>query len=228
MRIVHLTTVHHPADPRIYWKQARSSTKLGHDVWLMARGDGLTKLEDVNFVPLPAGRTRRARLRRQAVAAREIQKIEPDIIQIHDPELIPLARKLKRSLRAKVIYDKHEDYGSRGGVQGKVLKGLEEWAYGWVDHVILAEDLYRAAVEGHAVPYSVVLNYALPDKVEPRPARTSIRNLIYTGTVSRDRGLFHMIELAKHIAQRQLDLKISVVGVCNYPKERHEAFLLDE
>ncbi|MFV1979818.1 MAG: glycosyltransferase, partial [Rhodothermia bacterium] len=141
-RIVHLTTVHHPLDPRIYLKQARSLARAGFDVWLLARGEGLSltasELEDVTFVPLPGGRARTPRLRRQAVAIREIRRIEPDVIHIHDPELLPLARWLKRSLGAKVIYDKHEDYGGRKGIEGRALAALESWAFAWVDHVILA------------------------------------------------------------------------------------------
>ncbi|MFV1979743.1 MAG: glycosyltransferase, partial [Rhodothermia bacterium] len=36
-------------------------------------------------------------------------------------------------------------------------------------------------------------------------------------------GLFHMIELARHIKRNELDLKIRVVGICNYPEERRQA-----
>ena len=131
-RIVQLTTVHHPLDPRIYLKQARSLANAGFDVWLLARGAGLTspasEFEDVTFVPLPGGRARMARLRRQAVASREIRRIKPDVIHVHDPELLPLARRLKRSLGAKVIYDKHEDYGGRKGIEGKALAALENYS----------------------------------------------------------------------------------------------------
>jgi glycosyltransferase involved in cell wall biosynthesis len=222
-RIVHLTTVHHPLDPRIYLKQARSLSNQGYEVWLLARGEGLTDLEDVHFVPLTGGTGRGARIKRQSQAAREIRRIKPDVVHIHDPELIPMAYRLKRSLGVKIIYDKHEDYQSREGIEGTVLSVLENWAFRWVDHLILAEEMYRSVVDGRDVPYSVVLNFALPTHSANSIERLGIRNLVYTGTVSRGRGLFHMIDLARQIKRSELDMRIRVVGICNYPEERRLA-----
>jgi glycosyltransferase involved in cell wall biosynthesis len=225
-RVVHLTTVHHPLDPRIYWKQARSLASAGYDVWLLARGEGLRDLEDVRFVPLPNGNGKWSRVKRQRVAWSKVREIRPQVLHIHDPELLPLAWRLRSAVGCKVIYDKHEAYSGRGDPEGKVAAMLESWAFRWVDHVILAEEAYQSSVEATGAEFTVVLNYALPvaqagKTVQETPLEPL--RLVYTGTISRGRGLFDMLHLADRAKERGYPLAVTLVGICNYPDERLEA-----
>lgn len=222
--VVHLTTVHHPLDPRIYWKQARSLADAGHAVTLIARAAGITELEGVDFVPLPDGSGPVARLNRQKVAQEALRRIKPDIIHFHDPELIPLVHRMREELGSRAIYDMHEDYSSRGGFEGKALERLESWAFEWLDHVILAEDAYERRLNRHSVRSTKILNYVLShDRVQRPHQNPSITTLIYTGTISKERGLFHMLDLARTIKQAGESIEIKIVGICNIPKQRQQA-----
>ncbi|PSQ70581.1 MAG: hypothetical protein BRD26_04460 [Bacteroidetes bacterium QH_1_64_81] len=61
-RIVHVTTVHHPFDPRIFYKQLASLRDAGFDTHLIAPHE---RSESVNGIPihaLPIPSSRGARL----------------------------------------------------------------------------------------------------------------------------------------------------------------------
>ena len=69
-RVVHLTTVHHPLDPRIFYKQVQSLRRAGFDVHLVAQH---ARSETVDGVPITAlsrtsGRYRRLLRLREGVS----------------------------------------------------------------------------------------------------------------------------------------------------------------
>jgi len=111
-RVVHMTTVHHPYDPRIYHKQCKSLENAGFDVTLIARRDpkGNDGDKTINHILL---KTYKSRLKRMIFgtydAYKKAKSMNADIITFHDPELLPAARLLKNKDNV-VIYDIHEDY----------------------------------------------------------------------------------------------------------------------
>ena len=111
-KVVHISTVHSPHDPRIYHKQCRTLAKAGFDVTLVIPRDNIDfQPQDgvkVIFLPKPANRRERLGKTRR-LAYREARALNADIYHFHDPELIPVGRKLKRENNI-VIYDIHEDY----------------------------------------------------------------------------------------------------------------------
>lgn len=225
-RVVHLSTVHHPLDSRIYLKEVRSLARAGFDVWLIARGEGVTHLEEGHFRPLRNGRGRIDRLARQWASSREIRRLRPRLLHVHDPELLPLARYLKSRLGLLVIYDKHEDHSERPGLEGSLLRHFEQRAYRWLDHVLLAEESYERLLAGVDVPRTTILNYALPqpehDSEHGKAGLHPVR-IVYTGTVSRGRGLFHLLEVARLARTRNADIRVTIAGICNYAGQRREA-----
>lgn len=114
-RVVHLSTLHSPGDPRIFWKEARSLAQKGYEVHLFLPGEVEGIREGVHCHPLTPGRIRRmgvpgfSRLLRLLEAFQKTLKIKPDLFHFHDPELIPVAILLKFLLRIPIIYDVHED-----------------------------------------------------------------------------------------------------------------------
>lgn len=108
--IVHITSAHPRNDIRIYHKMCLSGKARNYKVTLLVadgKGDGESRGIDVRDIGRPAGRIDRVikspkRMRKMAAS------LEADMYQLHDPELIPLGRQLKR-LGKKVIFDAHED-----------------------------------------------------------------------------------------------------------------------
>src|SRR5690625_3774375 len=110
-RVVHMTTVHHPYDPRIYYKQCLSLKKAGFDVTLIAQGDtNDQRVKSVNHIRLKKYQSRIKRMLFGVFSAyKEAKKLQADIYHFHDPELLIVGWLLKKKDNI-VIYDIHEDY----------------------------------------------------------------------------------------------------------------------
>src|SRR5215475_13303390 len=97
MKICMLSSVHSADDIRIVEKEARTLSRLGHSVTVVARRPGPRDPGDIEFklIDLPAvSRLKRPWMIGRAAAALA-QSASPDIVQFHDPELIPFALMLK-------------------------------------------------------------------------------------------------------------------------------------
>ncbi len=109
-KVVHLTTVHKPRDNRIFNKECTALADAGLDVTLVAVNAGTGEENGVRLYALEptAGRVQRLLLG-QLRAWRALGTIKPDLVHIHDPELIPMALLWKAVHRRPVIFDAHED-----------------------------------------------------------------------------------------------------------------------
>jgi len=104
-----MTSAHKSNDVRIFHKQCTSLAKAGYDIYLVAQGESY-EANGVKIVGVP--KVTGGRLKRMTQGAKSVYKkaleINADIYQIHDPELLPYALKLKKKGK-KVIFDSHED-----------------------------------------------------------------------------------------------------------------------
>lgn len=224
--VVHLTTVHHPRDPRISYKQLPTLQDAGFDVTLVASGGAEEMPSAFPTVALPPAKGRLQRLPLLWTAYRRARSIGAALYHIHDPELIPVGFLLKRQTGAAVIYDMHEDYGGRGGVEGAVLRSLERWCFAWVDHVVTAERHYAPIVPS-TVPYTFVGNYYKPYEEGTAPSTPPGDlppwTLLYTGSIAGDRGLFTMLALADRFQKEDMAGTIRLVGICRQADQRRRA-----
>ena len=116
MRIVHLSSVHHPGDTRIAIKMCSSLAEAGHEVHLVVcgeEGEIPVKLKDkgvmVHLLKPAVNRWERMRSK-----SREVFQVgaalNGDLYHFHDPEGLPQALKWQKILGRPFIYDLHEDY----------------------------------------------------------------------------------------------------------------------
>lgn len=225
MHIAHLTTVHHPQDPRIFHRQCKTLRDAGYTVHLVAQRSTSATVEGIRVHALPEVSGRWARLKLQGPLYHTARSIPATVYHIHDPELIPIAWLLKRTTGASVIYDMHEDYRGHGPMQGRVLRALERWAFRWVDHVVYANAAHRSIVDGATVPATRIPNYPVaPDneKVSPRHVP---RRVLYTGVMADQggRGLSNLIALARHLHNDTHDWRMRLAGVCYVDADRMHA-----
>ena len=223
-RVVHVTTVHQPFDPRIFYKQLASLRDAGFDAHLIAPHEHDEQVQGISIHALPRPETRRHRLALQPQVFKRARALDAALYQVHDPELLPLGFLLKRATGARVVYDMHENYRSKGALLGRALRALERWAFRWVDHVLLAEESYRSIVNGHAVPHTYIANYFRPiedeDPVDAVEISETPTRLLYTGTLSDSRGLRTMVDLAAQIRRADRPETLDLVGVCHRDHQR--------
>jgi len=220
-KVAHLSTVHSPHDPRIYHKQCRALAKAGFDVTLIIPWDGSDfQAQDgvkILWLPKPASRKERLTLT-QRLAYREAKKIKASIYHFHDPELIPLAYKLKTKDNV-VIYDIHEDYET--AMQQKeyipsFLTPATAFAYRAAVYTLtrrfelcLAEKYYKEKYPRG----KCILNYPLLSYRERGTEQSKLikSHLLYTGNVTAERGAFIHAKLV------ELDDQVTVnyIGKCS-------------
>ena len=109
IKIAHLTSVHQRYDTRIFIKECSSAAKKFQTYLIVADGKGNEVKNNVSLIDVgqPENRFNRVFSTTKKIFQEAI-KINADIYHLHDPELIPIGKKLKR-LNKKVIFDAHED-----------------------------------------------------------------------------------------------------------------------
>lgn len=106
-RVVHVSVVHKPDDPRIRERECRSLAEAGYEVCYLAPGAPASRDRyGVLTLPLPERpRSRRWLDAREVLAA--VRALHPDVVHVHDPELLTLFPALRRSV-PRLVYDMHE------------------------------------------------------------------------------------------------------------------------
>lgn len=229
VRVVHVTTVHQPFDPRIFYKQLGSVRDAGFDAHLVAPYSADETCDGVTIHALPVPENRLQRILLQPQAFRRAVSLDGDLYQIHDPELLPMAFLLQKWTGAAVVYDMHENYRSKGGISGWAVRSLERWSFSWLDHVLVAEESYSFIANGHSVDVSYIPNYVLDLQSGPSPDQSRAPqfpddpHLLYSGTISDGRGLETMMDLAAESLRQQRPMTLELVGICRYEGQRTRA-----
>jgi glycosyltransferase involved in cell wall biosynthesis len=139
-----------------------------------------------------------------------IRSLRPDVVQFHDPELIPFAWLLQRQGR-KIIYDVHEDVPkdiySKAWIPD-VLKPiaaggmelLERLAARRFDAVVAATPAIADRFKRYGARVSLVRNTVRLDEFDQPPIKAERkRQAVYVGRVSFDRGLIEMVAACKAV-----------------------------
>lgn len=111
MKICQFTTVHPRNDVRVFYKTCVALAEAEHEVILVvADGQGNEMKKGVQIIDIGAYRENRLSryLKARKIMFREIIKLDADVYEFHDPELLSLGVKLKK-LGRKVVFDSHED-----------------------------------------------------------------------------------------------------------------------
>ncbi|MTV15215.1 glycosyltransferase family 4 protein [Bradyrhizobium elkanii] len=207
MKICMLSSVHSADDIRIVEKEARSLSEAGHDVTVVARSPRPSDPGRIEFklieVP-PVARWKRPWVAGRAAIALA-RATGADVVQFHDPELIPFALLLK-SRGCKVIYDVHEDvpadiYSKRWiprWMQPIVAFGMElveRKTACRFDAIIAATPAIAQRFRDFGAAVTLVRNSVrLNEFIEPTDNAPRKRQAVYVGHVSFNRGLVEMVE----------------------------------
>ena len=137
------------------------------------------------------------------------RSIEKMIIHVHDPELLGLAKHLKKkySPSARIVYDRHEVYESAGGLYGKIARFFEHVNKKSVDGVVGISSYYNQTNKA-LFPNSIVCaipNYPFRSDYDTE----SIENKIESIGESEDIVLSYVGSLNYHY-DRDVDLLIDV------------------
>jgi glycosyltransferase involved in cell wall biosynthesis len=184
---------------------------------------------NVSFHPLPTvKRTSWKRLMYKWKVLGILIKVKPKIIIANTHELLLVISLYKILFGGQIIYDIRENYYMnirntqvfpqylRWPVAAYVR--LKEWlSKPFIQHYILAERIYQSQLPFLSKEQTVIENKYAPRKDE----RTAYRHpdhryidLVFTGTLSRENGIFEAIELTKKLHALNEHIRLRIVGYC--------------
>lgn len=210
-KVCHITSVHHYKDNRIFFKQCASLVKNGYDVYLVAsvKDDFVENSIKIKSIGEFKSRWKRFLFGPWRLL-KQVNKIKPEVVQIHDPEVTILVPILKL-LGYSVIYDIHEDnkafilekdYLPRfAKLPLSWVVSIWEWVVVRMSNPVIAEKYY----EDRFPKALKVLNYPLPKPAEAvyEPSgefsKLNFSNeyqwFIYTGNVTLERGALENLKI---------------------------------
>lgn len=217
--VVHLTSAHPRYDVRIYVKMCRSLTQE-HNVSLVV-ADGLNDEIKEGVSIFDVGAKKVERLSRMTSTVKKVYKkaveLDAELYHLHDPELLPIAVKLKR--RGKlVIFDAHEDLPKQlmgkpylhplaRIVLSKVIAIYERWVCPKLDVVIgatpiIAEKFSRFCKRSENINNFPLLNELSCATVE----RVKSGEVAYVGGISEIRGIKPLVKSLGKVKGVRLNL----------------------
>ena len=220
MKVCHMTSVHDSMDDRIFLREATAAAEAGYETYIVAPGKSdIQKGVHIEGI----GNWNVSRLQRMLLITRKIYRraleIDADIYQFHDPELLPIAMKLKKKKKV-VFYDSHED------VPRQIL--AKDWLPFWVRRIISnCFELYEKKIARRldcviaATPHIaeifknkgaesiVVRNYPLLEDIHGENGDYEEReNIIcYAGGLTEQRGITQLVKVLGN-----LEAKLELAG----------------
>lgn len=205
-QVAHLTSVHSRYDTRIFFKECRSLVDAGYEVTLIVadnKGDEVKNGVSVFDVGLSQGRLKRITQTTKLVFEKA-KILNADIYHFHDPELIPVALRLKR-MGKKVIFDAHEDVPKQ--LLGKpylnpvvsyclslVFSVYERWTCGQFDAIVSATPFIRdkyLTINPNSIDIN---NFPIKEELEFEGDWSAKQNSIcYIGGITASRGIREMV-----------------------------------
>lgn len=215
IKICHLTTAHSRYDDRIFIKECTSLANAGYDLTLLV-ADGKPDEEKngvkiISVTGIPKSRFQRIILSSNIMYKKALE-VDAEIYHLHDPELLPLARKLKKAGK-KVIFDSHENYPAQIKVKGyipyilrSVISGIyktyETETAKMIDAVITPCTFFNGVdiFKGRCALTEIISNAPLLSEFYDQYQDTNKENIIpsvcHVGGLTYSRGITHLIKAA--------------------------------
>tara|TARA_B100000989_G_scaffold298277_1_gene286853 strand:- start:801 stop:1898 length:1098 start_codon:yes stop_codon:yes gene_type:complete len=230
-KIVHLTTVHPRNDSRIFYKQCKSIAQNKRNKLYMIVADGLGKKEIDNVNILDLGKPKNIFYRLTITSLRAFKRVsflKPDILHIHDPELIHLGIFLKNK-KTKIIYDSHEDFPKQlyskpylnsffSSILSRLAKSYQRLFLRKYNFIICATESIEKDLRKINKKTLVIKNYP---EVKKNDFSFEKKNdqICYVGSISKVRGICEIIDLSSKLK----NIKFSVAG--NFNNVKLEKFI---
>lgn len=221
MKVCHVTSVHTTFDTRIFHKECKALMQANHDVTLIAQADWDERVVDnVRVIGLPKIRKRYQRMGLWRRIVKEVDRLEPDVVHFHDPELLLIAPFLRP---AKTVYDCHEPYAEYTLTKewipsylryplSKLVDSMEPFLAQRTDAVVVTANNHVARFQQTGQLTVILHNFPLLEDFGPTKQINNTKTLVHVGEQTRVRGCNVLIETMKLVNEQVKDARLLLVG----------------
>ena len=228
INIAHLTSVHTRYDTRIFLKMCSSLARNEMYQVSLIVADGKQDELINNVRIIDAGKDRTGRIARMTKSVSKIftiaKMLDCDIYHLHDPELIPVGLKLKKSGK-NVIFDVHEDLPKQ--LLGKqylkkpmmilLSKGFEiyeRYACRKFDYIITATPYLKDKFLRINKKTIDINNFPILGELSNSVNWSEKKNEVcYVGTIGHVRGIIELVKAMEYTNE----IKLNLVGTFSDP-----------
>lgn len=233
--ITHISTLHSRSDPRIYQKECLSLSKKYKTILVVADGLGNQHINNTTIIDLGKRYSLSHRLfSLNKKAYKTVCKLRPDIVHIHDPELMPITLLIKLNIKCKLIYDAHEDLPLQIQRKPWIPKRIRPLASIVTKYSLslLMKNFDLIVTATPSIPtYShkntiTIHNYPHKGNISSAREKTHLPLILgYAGSLSFERGLTDMLNIAspsrKLILAGKFINKSTENSAKNHPNWKH-------
>lgn len=217
-KVCHISSLHPEKDHRIFFKECASLSKAGYNTHLILCNRRAFNELDIEVHNLTFEYTNRIdRIKKSLVyILGKAIEIDAEIYHLHDPELLMIAKRLKK-LGKQVIYDAHEDVPIQ--ILGKpyipkwlrkpiarIYRSFEANICKQIDATVVASPSMLPRFESYNRAVGL-FNFPQWRRAESVDWNSRERAICYVGTLTENRGLYNILEAIK-----DLDLTFYVAG----------------
>jgi len=233
LKICLLTNNPNTFDDRIYYKLARSIKKIG-SVYIINPFIPSQCYDGINIV----GNNKTPKLNNNSWIINKLKLINPNIIQVTEPFLLPAAVKYKSTKDVKIIYDPAEDWASMymnfskkpkpiPQLLGFLTRLYENWYLSYADFFIASDD-WLFQYYSNIGPCSLIYNYPNRDifDISFNNINKRSRSCVYHGQLRKERGLFLMIKAMRLVVKKFPSAHLDLIGSFSYDSEKELSYNL--
>lgn len=219
------SSVHNWMDTRIWNKEIASLVENGKKIEYYAIGSEQRKctVPGVEIHLLDEG-SKKDRPKRWSYLFQQALKSKAKFYHFHDPELLYVAKKIKKyKPDAVIIYDMHEYFYGQLSTKdwipklirkplAKIVKYFERKWMKACDGAIFAEQSYQQYFNNYQGETIEILNYPIwIPKIDI--GKASVFTLIYVGDITEDRNIYGMIEIVRLLKERNTEqFQLKLIG----------------
>ncbi len=237
--IVVISCSHFPDDERIYHKEIKTILEEGYFVKYFTFSASKIDINDKNIIHINYDKSQYLLRDYLKLVDFELMNDPPKVIHIHEPELFPLAIKLKKCYNTKIIYDVHEDYPSMidtfsrlsnplKNIKIRYWKLKERRLLKYVDEIFIASPgVANSGFIDQGFKPVLLENYPLKKFINKINLNSKKKcSIIYHGNISQERGISELVKSFSIITKEVPDVVLSIYGGFRTRSYRKELFNL--
>ena len=216
---------HFPDDERIYHREISALLEKNYVIKYFTLSDQKTNLSQPGIDHKNYDLSKVTPDEYLECVEKDLIKEPPKVVHIHEPELFPVAIKMKKLFNTKIVYDVHEDYISMIDTFSRLTRPLKNikikyWEYKekqflkYVDEIFIASPtIVNSDFVSQGFNPILLENFPLKKFIEKVDFNSKIKNsIIYHGNLGPERGISDLIKAISIVVSEIPNANLFIYG----------------